>query len=721
MPIKIALAGNPNSGKTTLFNSLTGSSQYVGNWPGVTVEKKEGRLKGFKDVIITDLPGIYSLSPYTLEEVVSRNYILEERPDAIINLVDASNIERNLYLTTQVLELGIPVIVALNMIDLVNRDGDRIDADALSRALGCRMVGISALKEEGTETLAEQAVALARSGERCEKPIVFSPRVEMALKPLADIASWHYPAERVRWYSVKLLERDQKLLEEGKLTGEELAAAEEASAALEREYDDDCESIIANERYNFITELVDSSVIRGRVGMSVSDRIDSILTNRFLALPVFAAIMGVVYYVSVSWLGAIGTNWTREVLFGAVLMPGATAFLNSVGAAGWLTGLIVDGILGGVGSVLSFVPQMMLLFFFLAFLEDCGYMSRVAFIMDRIFRKFGLSGKSFIPLLISSGCGVPGIMASRTIENEKDRRMTIIVTTFIPCGAKLPIIALIGGALFPGSAWVAPAMYFLGVAMVVFSGLILKKTRLFLGDPSPFVMEMPRYHLPGLKSLLTHVWERSRAFIVKAGTVIFVACTVIWFLSNFGVAGSGIGLVSQEGSFLAAFGGLIDVLFVPLGFGNWQATVATLTGLAAKENVVGTLGVLLGSAGAAEKTPELLHGIANLFTSVSALSFLAFNLLCAPCVAAMGAIRREMGSWKWTLIALGYQTGLAYAVALVINQLGSVLVLGRPFSPGTAVAFVILAAAVWLVVRPEPGKKGKRPGAPAERETAASR
>ncbi len=707
MSIKIALAGNPNCGKTTMFNDLTGSSQYVGNWPGVTVEKKEGKLKGHKDVIITDLPGIYSLSPYTLEEVVTRNYLMNERPDVIINLVDGSNIERNLYLTTQLTEVGIPVVIALNMMDIVNKKGDTIDTKKLSDALGCEVIETSAVKGTGTKEAAQRAIQIAQQKTKTLPKHTFSKEVENVLGQIQSLAGSIVSEDQARWLAIKLFEQDEKVLAEAKIPANVDKQIKELVTACEKSMDDDSESMITNERYTYIAKLVKQSVKKKNTGMTTSDKIDRIITNRWLALPIFAAVMWLVYFVSVSWLGTIVTDWTNDALFGGMIQPAVGDWLATAGAAEWLQGLVVDGIIGGVGAVLGFVPQMLILFFFLSILEDCGYMARVAFIMDRIFRKFGLSGKSFIPMLISSGCGVPGIMASRTIENEKDRKMTIMVTTFIPCGAKLPIIALIAGALFPGNSWVAPAMYFLGIAMVIVSGIILKKTKLFAGDPAPFVMELPQYHVPGAKGVLIHMWERARAFIIKAGTVIFVACGLIWFLSNFGFTEDGFGMVAEDASMLAAVGNLIAPIFAPLGFGNWQATVATITGLVAKENVVGTFGVLFGLGEVAEGDPALLASVATMFTSVSALAFMVFNLLCAPCFAAIGAIKREMGGWKWMMIAVGYQTGLAYSMALMINQIGSVLFLGAPFGIGTIIALLFVLLMLWLLFRSYKPREGK--------------
>ncbi|WP_101910658.1 ferrous iron transport protein B [Marasmitruncus massiliensis] len=707
MSITIALAGNPNCGKTTMFNDLTGSSQYVGNWPGVTVEKKEGKLRGHKDVIVTDLPGIYSLSPYTLEEVVTRNYIIDEKPDIIVNLVDASNIERNLYLTTQLTEMGIPVVVALNMMDIVKKNGDRIDTQKLSAAIGCEIVETSAVKGIGSKEAAERAVLLAKQRVQTVPQHTFDKRVEDALEQIESLISEIVSSEKSRWYAIKLFERDEKVMERCGFTQETKDHLEEIIVDCEKKFDDDSESIISNERYQYIGKLVKTCVHKKTTGMTTSDKVDRIVTNRWLALPIFAAVMWVVYFVSVSWLGTIVTDWTNDTLFAETIQPAVTAFLENVGAAEWLIGLIVDGCIGGVGAVLGFVPQMLILFFFLSVLEDCGYMARVAFIMDRIFRKFGLSGKSFIPMLIASGCGVPGIMASRTIENEKDRKMTIIVTTFIPCGAKLPIIALIGGALFPDQTWVAPAMYFLGVGAVILSGVILKKTRLFAGDPAPFVMELPQYHIPGAKGVLIHMWERGKSFVIKAGTIIFAACGIVWFLSNFGFADGAFGMVDAEVSLLAVLGGFVAPIFAPLGFGTWQATVATITGLVAKENVVGTFGVLFGLGEVAEDDPTLLNSVSAMLTSVTAMSFMVFNLICAPCFAAIGAIKREMGGWKWTLIAVGYQTLLAYVLAFIINQLGSVIFMGASFGVGAVLAIIMVAVIVWLLLRSYHPEKAK--------------
>ena len=702
MSIRIALVGNPNCGKTTMFNELTGSSQYVGNWPGVTVEKKEGKLRGNKDVIITDLPGIYSLSPYTLEEVVSRDYLLGERPDAIINLVDATNIERNLYLTTQVLELGIPVIIALNMMDLLEKNGDVIDTVQLGKQLGCEVVSVSALKNKGLDLLIPKAIALANETKEWQAKHRFSKETEEYLSQIEEFLPEEIEQSQARWYSIKLFEQDEKVVNQIKLPKDYIDHLETLIKKAETEFDDDTESIITNERYEYITDVVKICIKKKQKQLTTSDKIDRIVTNRVLALPIFAAIMFLVYFVSITWLGTIVTDWTNDTLFGGIIQPGVQSFLENVGTADWLIGLVVDGVIGGVGAVLGFVPQMFILFFFLSILEDCGYMARVAFIMDRIFRKFGLSGKSFIPMLIASGCGVPGIMATKTIENEKDRRMTIMTTTFIPCGAKLPVIALIGGAMFPEIYWMAPAMYFMGIAAVILSGIMLKKTKQFSGDPAPFVMELPQYHMPAAKGVLIHMWERGKAFIIKAGTVIFLACGVIWFLSNFGFADGTFGMVEEGESLLAVAGRVIAPIFSPLGFGNWKASVATVSGLVAKENVVGTFGVLLGiGADVAEDDAGLLQQIAAMFPyRAAALSFLTFNLLCAPCFAAIGAIKREMNSTKWTWFAILYQCGLAYVVALMINQFGGLMTGALSFGLGTVVAFAILGVIIFMVFRP---------------------
>ncbi|PKM62192.1 MAG: ferrous iron transport protein B [Firmicutes bacterium HGW-Firmicutes-21] len=708
MSKRIALAGNPNCGKTTMFNDLTGSSQYVGNWPGVTVEKKEGKLKRQKDVIITDLPGIYSLSPYTLEEVVTRNYLLNERPDAIINLIDGTNLERNLYLTTQIVELGIPTVIALNMMDLVNKSGDVINVARLADELGCRVVETSALKGTGSLQAAETAIALADEKKAPVPRHKFSSVTENALGKISEIIKNIVEADMLRWYSIKLFERDQKVLESLKLPDAVTAKIEDINTYAENELDDDTESIITNERYEYITGIIKKCINRKRTGLTPSDKVDRIVTNRWLALPIFAALMFIVYFISVTWIGAVVTDWTNETLFGEYIMENAASWLENIGAADWITGLITDGIIGGVGSVLGFVPQMFILFFFLSILEDCGYMARVAFIMDRIFRKFGLSGKSFIPMLISSGCGVPGIMATKTIENEKDRRMTIMTTTFIPCGAKLPVIALIGGVMFPSIWFIAPAVYFLGIFAVVISGIMLKKTKMFSGDPAPFVMELPQYHVPSLKSVLIHMWERGRAFIIKAGTVIFIAAGVIWFLSTFGFENGSFGIVEEGNSLLAVIGNIIAPIFAPLGFGSWQAAVATISGLLAKENVVATFGVLFGITEAGESDPALWAALTEMFSVAAAASFLVFNMLCAPCFAAIGAIKREMASAKWTWFAVGYQTVLAYCLSLITYQTIGFATRELDFGAGTATAILIAGFMLFMLFRPNPYNKARR-------------
>ncbi len=708
MSVKIALAGNPNSGKTTLFNALTGSNQFVGNWPGVTVEKKEGKLKGHKDVVIMDLPGIYSLSPYTLEEVVARNYLIGERPDAIINIVDGTNIERNLYLTTQIMELGIPVIMAVNMADLLEKNGDKIHLNKLSEKLGCEVVSISALKGTGIKEAAEKAVKLANARKVIEPAHEFSAKAEEIISAVENRLTGIVPAEQERFFAIKLLEKDDKIASQMKSAPDVSAEIKE----MEDAFDDDTESIITNERYVYISSIIGDCVTKNRAKeMSTSDKIDSIVTNRWLALPIFAVIMWIVYYVSVTTVGAILTDWTNDTLFGEWIIPAAQSFFEGIGCADWLTGLIVDGIISGVGAVLGFVPQMLVLFFFLAILESCGYMARVAFIMDRIFRKFGLSGKSFIPMLIGTGCGVPGVMASRTIENDRDRKMTIMTTTFIPCGAKLPIIALIAGAIFNGASWVAPSAYFVGIAAIICSGIILKKTKMFAGDPAPFVMELPAYHMPTAGNVLRSMWERGWSFIKKAGTIITLSTIVVWFLLNFGWVNGHFGMLNFDGlegaameaaqaeCILAKIGNLIAWIFTPLGWGNWKMAVAAITGLVAKENVVGTFGQLFGFAEVAEDGTEIWGQLAGSMTVAAGYSFLVFNLLCAPCFAAMGAIKREMNNAKWFWFAIGYQCGLAYIVSLCIYQIGT-LAMGGGFGLGTIVAFILILGFVYLLFRP---------------------
>ena len=712
MSIKIALAGNPNCGKTTLFNSLTGSNQYVGNWPGVTVEKKEGKLKGHEDVIIQDLPGIYSLSPYTLEEVVARGYLVSEKPDAILNIIDGTNIERNLYLTTQLIELGIPVVMAVNMIDLVRKNGDKIDLHKLSKELGCAAVEISALKGEGCRQAAEQAVAAAKAARTGELPHVFTGSVEHAIAHIEESIQGKVDARFLRWYAVKLFERDEKVQEELALDKELLAHIEQHIADCEAEMDDDAESIITNQRYAYISTVVSKSVKKKprAENLTVSDKVDRVVTNRIFALPIFALVMFLMYSLSMGtsiadggWsIGTFATDWTNDILFGEIVPNALGGLLESIGIADWLYGLIMDGIVAGVGAVLGFVPQMLVLFFLLSILEDIGYMARVAFIMDRIFRKFGLSGKSFIPMLVGTGCGVPGVMASRTIENERDRRMTIMTTCFIPCGAKMPIIGLFAGALFGGSTWVATSAYFIGFAAIVISGIILKKTKLFAGDPAPFVMELPAYHIPAWGNVLRATWERGWSFIKRAGTVILASTIVLWFLQGFGFENGAFGMVEdQDNSVLAAIAGCISWIFIPLGFGDWRATVASISGLIAKENVVGTFGVLYHYAGElSDNGDEIWPEVAANFTAISAYSFMIFNLLCAPCFAAMGAIKREMNNGKWTAVAIGYMCLLAYCAALVVYQIGGLITGEIGFNVFTVVAAALVALVLYLLFRP---------------------
>ena len=711
MGVKIALAGNPNSGKTTLFNALTGSNQFVGNWPGVTVEKKEGKWKEDKEVVIMDLPGIYSLSPYTLEEVVARNYLITERPDAILNIVDGTNLERNLYLTTQLLELGIPVVMAINMIDIVRKNGDEINTKKLAEKLGCEVVTISALKGDGIKDAASRAVKHAGQKAGQESVHEFAPEVENYLNEIEGRLGYEIPEEQKRFYAIKLFERDDKIKDAMKNAPD----VEDIIARAEKEMDDDAESIITNERYSFIGSIIGDCLKKNKTQeLTTSDKIDRIVTNRWLALPIFAAVMWLVYYVSVTTVGSILTDWTNDTLFGEWIIPAAQSFFEGIGCADWLTGLIVDGVISGVGAVLGFVPQMLVLFIFLAFLESCGYMARIAFIMDRIFRKFGLSGKSFIPMLIGTGCGVPGVMASRTIENDRDRKMTVMTTTFIPCGAKLPIIALIAGALFDGASWVAPSAYFVGIAAIICSGIILKKTKMFAGDPAPFVMELPAYHMPTVGNVLRSMWERGWSFIKKAGTIITLSTIVVWFLLNFGWTDAGFGMLNFDGlegaameaaqaeCVLAKIGNLISWIFTPLGWGDWKMTVAAITGLVAKENVVGTFGQLFGFAEVAEDGQEIWGTLANSMSQIAAYSFLVFNLLCAPCFAAMGAIKREMNNAKWFWFAIGYQCLLAYLVSLCIFQFGTFFT-GGGFGIGTVAAIVILIGFLYMLFRPYKG------------------
>lgn len=695
MGVRIALAGNPNSGKTTLFNALTGSNQFVGNWPGVTVEKKEGKLRDNKDVTVMDLPGIYSLSPYTLEEVVARNYLITERPDVILNIVDGTNLERNLYLTTQLMELGIPVVMAINMMDVVKKSGDQINTKELSEKLGCEIVSISALKGEGVKEAAAKAVKLAEK--KASAPVhEFAAEVESVLDEIETVLT-NVPEEQKRFYAIKLFERDDKIQEQLKQAPD----VENIVAAAEKAFDDDAESIITNERYAYISSVIGDCLKKAnKEKLTTSDKIDRVVTNRWFALPIFAVVMWIVYYVSVTTVGTFVTDWTNDVLFGEIIPPAIESFLVSINCADWLQGLILDGIVAGVGAVLGFVPQMLVLFIFLAFLESCGYMARIAFIMDRIFRKFGLSGKSFIPMLIGTGCGVPGIMASRTIENERDRRMTIMTTTFIPCGAKLPIIALIAGALFDGASWVAPSAYFVGIAAIICSGIILKKTKMFAGDPAPFVMELPAYHLPTVGNVLRSMWERGWSFIKKAGTIILLSTIFVWFTSNFGIVDGHFGMVDDlSQGFLANIGKIFAWIFIPLGWGDWKAAVAAITGLVAKENVVGTFGILYGFAEVAEDGSEIWGTLAASMTTIAAYSFLVFNLLCAPCFAAIGAIKREMNSAKWTWFAIGYQCVFAYAVSLCIYQFGS-LFTGGGVGIGTIAAVLVVIGFLYLLFRP---------------------
>lgn len=710
MPITIALAGNPNCGKTTMFNDLTGSSQYVGNWPGVTVEKKSGKLRGHKDVAVMDLPGIYSLSPYTLEEVVSRNYLLDERPDVILNLIDGSNIERNLYLTTQLLEVGAPVVIALNMMDIVRRKGDSIHVKKLAEQLGCPVVETAAIKGEGSMEAAEAAIRQAARG---ASPALhrFSEPVEQALTAISNMIEDRADNTHRRWFAIKLFERDEKVLERFGFGENTRARLEEIIVGCEDALDDDAESIITNERYTYIAGVVRDSVVKksARGSLTTSDKIDRIVTNRWLALPIFAVIMFVVYYVSVTSVGTVVTDFTNDTLFGEWIQPAVGSALGAIGTAPWLVSMVVDGIIGGLAAPIGFAPQMAILFLFLSLLEDCGYMARVAFIMDRIFRRFGLSGKSFIPLLISSGCGVPGIMATRTIEDEKDRRLTIITTTSIPCGAKLPVIALIAGAIIGGAWWMAPAMYFIGIATVIVSAIILKKTKPFAGEAAPFVMELPQYHLPTARNVLLHVWERVWSFLKKAGTVLFICCAVMWFLGTFGFGGGRFGMIDEledARSLLEIIGGVIAPVFVPLGFGSWQAVAASLSGFVAKEGIVSTLAVIVGMGNATEGDASLWTAVMAMFPSVlAAFSFLMFNLLDSPCLAALSTVAKEMHSKKWTLFAILWQNLFAYAATLIVYQLG-LLVTGGAFTIWSGVAIVIALVLLYLLFRPNPYKKG---------------
>lgn len=694
MSIQVALAGNPNCGKTTLFNGLTGATQYVGNWPGVTVEKKEGKYKEDEDIKITDLPGIYSLSPYTLEEAVSREFLLNGNVDVVLNIIDGSNLERNLFLTTQILELGIPTVVAINMLDVIKKRKDTIDYKKLSKELGCPVLPISALKNTGIKELMAEVKKVANT--QCKAKNIYAGKVLNALNTIETSLPSSIEASRRFFYAVKLFERDDKI---------EAAIKSNADAdvieTVEKSMDDDSESIITDARYTYITSVIKDCYKKGsKEVLTTSDKIDRIVTNRVLALPIFALVMWFVYYISVTTVGTIVTDWTNDVLFGEIIPPAVDSFLTSIQCADWLHGLIVDGIIGGVGAVIGFVPQMLVLFFFLAILEDCGYMARVAFIMDRIFRKFGLSGKSFIPMLIGTGCGVPAVMASRTIESDRDRKMTIMTTTFIPCGAKMPIIGLIAGAIFHGASWVAPSAYFVGMAAVIISGIMLKKTKLFAGDPAPFVMEMPAYHTPRAVNVLRSMWERSSSFIKKAGTIILLSTIVLWFLQGFGWEKGAFGMVDDiDHSILSSIGQTFAWIFSPLGWGDWKAAVASVTGLIAKENVVATFGQLYGFAEVAEEGNEFWGQLSASFTPLAAYSFMVFNLLCAPCFAAMGAIKREMNNTKWFWIAIGYQCGFAYVCSLIVYQLGS-LFNGGSFGFGTIVGFILLIGLIYLLVRP---------------------
>lgn len=721
--MRIALVGNPNAGKTTLFNILTGSNQFVGNWPGVTVEKKEGKLKGYKDADIIDLPGIYSLSPNTMEEVISRNYLVNERPNAIINIIDGTNLERNLYLTTQIAELGIPMIVAVNMIDIVQKKGNKIHLSQMAQIIGCQVYEISALKNKGCKEVAQAAVDTALEKKQMKYQHRFDSCIEHTLAHIEEAILHNLPEEKQRWYSVKLFERDSKVAEQLKKTegieisAETLSHIEDDIQKCEKEMDDDSESIIISERYKYIESIIKSCVTKKNKSsaLTTSDKIDRIVTNRFLALPIFAVIMWAVYYIAMVTVGAAATDWANDGLFGdgfhlfGIWIPGIPSIIESgldkINCADWLKGLILDGIVAGVGSVLGFVPQMLVLFLLLAFLEACGYMARIAFIMDRVFRRFGLSGKSFIPMLVGTGCGIPGIMASRTIESERDRRMTIMTTTFIPCGAKTPFIAMIAGAIFGGSAWIATSAYFIGIASILISGIMLKKTKMFSGDVSPFVMELPAYHLPTIGNLLRSMWERGWSFIKKAGTIILLSTIVIWFLSYFGWVDGTFGMTDEnqmDCSILAYIGHAICWIFQPLGFGNWQATVATITGLVAKENIVGTMGILYGGS-------QAYANMAQVFTSVTGMSFLIFNLLCAPCFAAMGAIKREMNSKKWFWFAIGYECGFAYIISFIVNQMGK-LFTGQANGISDIfeiiIGFALLVALIYMIFRKNKNKRG---------------
>lgn len=703
MSIRIAFAGNPNCGKTTLFNELTGSNQYVGNWAGVTVEKKDGILKGHKDVIIQDLPGIYSLSPYTLEEKVARNYLVNEQPDVILNIIDGTNLERNLYLSTQLIEIGLPVVMAVNMMDLVKKSGDKIDIKKMGEELGCEVVEISALQGKGCKEAAERAIKAAKSGRKHCLPSVFTGSVEHAIAHIEESIHDKVDKEFVRWYAIKVFERDHDATDALQLDPKTLAHLDTHIKDCEDEMDDDSESIIINQRYSYIGRIISSVLTKKHDchAMTVSDKIDRVVTNRILALPIFFAIMTFVYYISVTTIGTWATDWTNDVFFGEYVNDAAAGLMEAIAAPDWLESLVVDGIIGGVGTVLGFVPQIVLIFFFLALLEDSGYMARVAFIMDRIFRKFGLSGKSFIPILVGSGCGVPAVMATRTIEDQRDRRMTIMLCTFIPCSAKAVIISMITSTFFPDSVLMAPAMYFLGIAVIVLAGIALKKTSAFAGDPAPFVMELPAYHIPAMKGVIRHMWDRAKGFIIKAGTIIFAACVIIWFFSAFNAS---MEMVDIEDSMLAAFGGAISWIFAPVGLGDWKGAVAVISAEMAKENAIGTLAVLNGVAADAEDM-ELMAGIAGMFTPIAAFSFMILNLFDPPCVVAMATIAREMGDRKWAALAIGFQIMLGYGMAFVAYNIGSWLFYGAAFGIGQVLAIVVSLAALWMIVRPAPKKK----------------
>lgn len=703
MSIRIALAGNPNCGKTTLFNELTGSNQYVGNWAGVTVEKKDGILKGHKDVIIQDLPGIYSLSPYTLEEKVARNYLVNEQPDVILNIIDGTNLERNLYLSTQLIEIGLPVVMAVNMMDLVKKSGDKINIKKMGEELGCEVVEISALQGKGCKEAAERAIEAAKSGRKHCLPSVFTGSVEHAIAHIEESIHDKVDKEFVRWYAIKVFERDHDATDALQLDPKTLAHLDTHIKDCEDEMDDDSESIIINQRYSYIGRIISSVLTKKHDGhaMTVSDKIDRVVTNRILALPIFFAIMTFVYYISVTTIGTWATDWTNDVFFGEYVNDAAAGLMEAIAAPDWLESLVVDGIIGGVGTVLGFVPQIVLIFFFLALLEDSGYMARVAFIMDRIFRKFGLSGKSFIPILVGSGCGVPAVMATRTIEDQRDRRMTIMLCTFIPCSAKAVIISMITSTFFPDSVLMAPAMYFLGIAVIVLAGIALKKTSAFAGDPAPFVMELPAYHIPAMKGVIRHMWDRAKGFIIKAGTIIFAACVIIWFFSAFNAS---MEMVDIEDSMLAAFGGAISWIFAPVGLGDWKGAVAVISAEMAKENAIGTLAVLNGVAADAEDM-ELMAGIAGMFTPIAAFSFMILNLFDPPCVVAMATIAREMGDRKWAALAIGFQIMLGYGMAFVAYNIGSWLFYGAAFGIGQVLAIVVSLAALWMIVLPAPKKK----------------